>query len=62
MDKEPRYANRDESLLEFEGYQYDTIKSLNTGTNCYKKDKDHSVDAVRYEIQYWQDIGKCPIL
>ena len=41
---QPVYANRDESLLEFEGYQYDTIKSLNTGTNCYKKDKDHSID------------------
>ena len=41
MKKQPVYANRDESLLEFEGYQYDTIKSLNTGVNCYKKDKDH---------------------
>lgn len=62
IDKEPIYASRDESLLEFEGYQYDTIKSLNTGVNCYKKEKDHSVDAVRYEIQYWQDIGKCPVI
>lgn len=44
MDKEPIFASRDESLLEFEGYQYDTIKSLNTGVNCYKKEKDHSVD------------------
>ena len=59
---QPVYANRDESLLEFEGYQYDTIKSLNIGTNCYKKEKDHSIDATRYEIQYWQDIGKCPVL
>lgn len=58
----PVYANKDESLLEFEGYQYDTIKSLNTGTNCYKKDKDHSVDATRYLIDEWQRIGKCPVL
>ena len=58
----PVYANRDESLLEFEGYQYDTIKSLNMGTNCYKKEKDHSVDAVRYIIDEWQRIGKCPVI
>ena len=60
--KKPIYANRDESLLEFEGYQYDTIKSLNTGTNCYKKEKDHSVDATRYIIDKWQRIGKCPVI
>lgn len=40
----PVYASKDESLLEFESYQYDTIKSLNTGTNCYKKELDHSID------------------
>ena len=60
--KEPVFANKDESLLEFESYQYDTIKSLNTGVNCYKKEKDHSVDATRYIIQEWQDIGKCPVI
>lgn len=58
----PVFANKDESLIEFEGYQYDTIKSLNTGTNCYKKDNDHSVDATRYLIDEWQRIGKCPII
>lgn len=62
MKKEPVYANKDESLLEFEGYQYDTIKSLNTGVNCYKKDKDHSLDSSRYILDYWQDIGKCPVI
>lgn len=60
--KKPVYANKDESLLEFEGYQYDTIKSLNTGTNCYKKNNDHSIDATRYMIDEWQRIGKCPII
>ena len=58
----PVFANKDESLLEFEGYQYDTIKSLNTGTNCYKKEKDHSVDATRYIIDEWQRQGKCPVI
>lgn len=58
----PIYANKDESLLEFEGYQYDTIRSLNTGVNCYKKENDHSVDATRYLIDEWQSIGKCPVI
>lgn len=62
IDKKTVLSNKDESLLEFEGYQYDTIKSLNTGTNCYKKEKDHSVDALRYIIQEWQDMGKCPVI
>lgn len=62
LKKQPVYANRDESLLEFEGYQYDTIKSLNTGVNCYKKDKDHSIDATRYIIDEWQSQGKCPVI
>lgn len=61
-DKQPVYSNKDESLLEFEGYQYDTIKSLSIGTNCYKKEKDHSVDATRYLIDEWQRIGKCPVI
>lgn len=62
IEHKPILANKDESLLEFEGYQYDTIKSLNTGTNCYKKEKDHSIDSSRYLIDYWQDIGKCPVI
>ena len=56
------YNIRDESLNEFESYQYDNIKSLSTGQNCYKKELDHSVDAARYIIDYWQDIGKCPVI
>ena len=62
MEKKPVFSNKDESLLEFESYQYDTIRSLNTGVNCYKKEKDHSVDGLRYLIQEWQDIGKCPVI
>jgi hypothetical protein len=55
-------SNIDDSLNEFESYQYDNIKSLSTGQNCYKKELDHSIDASRYIIQYWQDIGKCPVI
>lgn len=62
MNKEPIYSSKDESKIEFESYQYDTIRSLNTGVNCYKKEKDHSVDGLRYIIQHWQEIGKCPVL
>lgn len=56
------YCPRDESLNEFESYQYDNIKSLSTGQNCYKKDQDHSIDASRYLIDEWQSQGKCPII
>lgn len=57
-----QYCVRDESLNEFESYQYDNIKSMSTGQNCYKKDLDHSIDATRYEIDEWQSQGKCPII
>lgn len=56
------YCVRDESLNEFESYQYDNMKSLSTGQNCYKKDLDHSVDASRYLIDEWQSQGKCPVI
>ncbi len=56
------YNIRDESLNEFESYQYDNVRSLSTGQNCYKKELDHSIDATRYLIDYWQDIGKCPVI
>lgn len=41
----PILCGKDESLIEFESYQYDTIKSVKEGTNCYKKEYDHSIDA-----------------
>jgi hypothetical protein len=61
-NKSLTYNIRDESLNEFESYQYDNVKSLSTGQNCYKKELDHSVDATRYIIDFWQDIGKCPVI
>ena len=53
---------KDESLIEFESYQYDRIKSENTGTNVYKKDLDHSIDATRYALAYMKDMGLSPIV
>jgi hypothetical protein len=45
INGEPVFMNRDESLNEFESYQYDNVKSISTGQNCYKKEADHTVDA-----------------
>lgn len=53
---------KDESLIEFESYQYDRIKSETTGTNVYKKDLDHSIDATRYVLDYMKDIGVAPVV
>lgn len=62
VNNEPVYCVRDESLNEFESYQYDNIKSLATGTNVYKKEQDHTIDAGRYLIDEWQRQGKCPVI
>lgn len=59
---EPVFSGKDESLLEFDSYQYDSIKSVNTGTNCYKKELDHSIDATRYLIDEWKETDRCPIV
>lgn len=58
----PVYCVRDESLNEFESYQYDNVKSIATGTNVYKKELDHTIDASRYLIDEWQRQGKCPVI
>ena len=55
-------SGKDESIIEFESYQYDRIKSETTGTNVYKKDLDHSIDATRYVLDYMKDIGVAPIV
>lgn len=62
LNNEPVYCVRDESLNEYESYQYDNIKSIATGTNVYKKDQDHTIDASRYLIDEWQREGKCPVI
>lgn len=53
-------SGKDDSLLEFESYQYDTVKSIRGGANCYKKENDHSIDATRYLIAEWKDTNRCP--
>ena len=55
-------SGKDESLIEFESYQYDRIKSENTGTNIYKKDLDHSIDATRYILAFMKELGLAPVV
>lgn len=62
MDGHYLESGKDESLIEFESYQYDKIKSETTGTNVYKKDLDHSIDATRYVLDLMKDIGVAPVV
>lgn len=55
-------SGKDESLIELQSYQYDKIKSENTGMNCYKKEMDHSIDAMRYALVVMQDRGLAPVV
>ncbi len=52
----------DRSSLELESYQYDKTRSENTGLNCYKKELDHSIDAIRYIIEEFKDTGRAPVV
>ena len=60
--KDGRYeeSGKDESLIEFDSYQYDRIKSENTGLNVYKKDLDHSIDATRYILALMRELNLAP--
>ena len=55
-------SGKDEGILELESYQYDKIKSEREGTNCYKKEMDHSVDAERYDLILMKDLGLAPVV
>lgn len=55
-------SGKDDSLLEFESYQYDTVKAVREGINCYKKENDHSIDATRYLLAEWKDTGRCIVV
>ena len=61
-DGQIEYCKKDESLLEFETYRYDTIKSAREGVDCYVKENDHSIDATRYLIAEWKEQNKVPII
>lgn len=53
-------SGKDDGITEFETYQYDTVKSAKEGIDCYKKDYDHQIDAIRYILAEWVEQGKCP--
>lgn len=55
-------SGKDEGLIEMDSYQYDKIKSEKEGTNCYKKELDHSIDATRYVLALMQDYGLAPVV
>ena len=55
-------SGKDDSLIEFDSYQYDRIKSETSGTNVYKKELDHSIDATRYALDLMKDLGLAPIV
>ena len=56
------YSGKDDGVVEYESYQYDTVRSMREGIDCYKKEYDHHIDATRYLIAEWKDSGKCPIV
>lgn len=56
----PVFSGKDDGLIELESYRYDKIKSENSGINCYVKDLDHSIDALRYILRVFVDTGRCP--
>ena len=53
---------KDEGVLELEGYRYDKVRSIKEGINCYVKEKDHHIDALRYIIEVYKDTGRSPIV
>lgn len=53
---------KDEGLIELESYQYDKLKSVNTGMNCYKKDLDHTIDATRYILEVFKASNRSPVV
>ena len=55
-------SGKDEGVIELDSYQYDKIKSENTGTNCYKKDLDHSIDATRYLLEEFKATNRSPVV
>ena len=58
----PTYSGKDEGIVEFESYRYDTIRSAKTGIDCYVKEFDHHLDGTRYLLAEWKEQGKCPMV
>ena len=55
-------SNKDEGLVELEGYRYDKLRSEKTGINCYVKDKDHSRDGLAYILDVFKESGRSPVV
>ena len=55
-------SGKDEGVLELEGYRYDKLRSEKEGTNCYVKDKDHQIDAMRYILEVFKRTNRSPMV
>ena len=55
-------SGKDEGIAEYESYQYDKLNSEKKGTNCYKKELDHSIDATRYILEVFKESGRSPVV
>ena len=53
---------KDEGIIELESYQYDKLRSQREGTNCYKKELDHSIDAMRYILEVFKESNRSPVV
>ena len=53
-------TGKDEGIVEFESYQYDNVKSMKEGIDCFKKEYDHHLDATRYLLAVWVATNRCP--
>lgn len=61
-DGTPVFSGKDEALIELESYRYDTLKSENSGMNCYVKDLDHTIDSRRYILVEFERLGLVPVV
>ena len=55
-------SDKDEGVLELEGYRYDKQRSEREGRNCYVKAKDHSRDAEAYILALFKETGRSPVV
>ena len=61
-DGTPVFSGKDEALIELESYRYDTLRSENSGVNCYVKDLDHTIDSRRYLLTEFERLGLVPVV
>lgn len=56
------YSGKDDGIIELESYRYDTVKSAKTGQNCYVKEFDDHIDALRYIIIEFKETDRAPVV